>query len=58
VGCSICLVFLNLFERIFTRLKLLGKQLAGAKAFAASPDPPMADRHSARISRGTVKNAG
>src|SRR5271166_98194 len=41
-----------------TRCKLLGKQLAGAKAFAASPDPPMADRHSVRISHGAVRNAG
>jgi hypothetical protein len=41
---------------MFTRRKLLGKQLAGAKAFAANPDPAAAwqppDRHSVRIFHG------
>jgi hypothetical protein len=40
---------------MFTRRKLLGNQLAGAKAFAANPDER---RHSVRIFHGGVKNAG
>jgi hypothetical protein len=43
---------------MFTRRKLLGKQLAGAKAFAANPDPAAAGSAlCAHLSRG-VKNAG
>ena len=37
-----------------TRCKLLGKWLAGAKAFAVSPDEC---RRSVRISHGAVRNA-
>jgi hypothetical protein len=43
---------------MFTRRKLLGKQLAGANAFAASPDPAAAgSARCAHFSRG-VRNAG
>jgi hypothetical protein len=43
---------------MFTRRKLLGKQLAGAKAFAANPDPAAAGSAlCAHFPRG-VKNAG
>ena len=54
-------VFSLTFSQIFrfcekvTRRKLLGNQLAGAKAFAANPDEC---RHSVRISHGAVRNAG
>ena len=32
--------------------RLLGRQLAGANAFAANPDPALLDRHAVRISHG------
>jgi hypothetical protein len=42
---------------MFTRRKLLGKQLAGAKAFAANDPAAAGSALCAHFSRG-VKNAG
>jgi hypothetical protein len=48
---------LRVYEKV-TRRKLLGKQLAGANAFAASPDPAAAgSARCAHFPRG-VRNAG